>query len=139
MFYFLFQSRADVANDPVVLWMTGGPGCSSELAVFYEQGPYKINKDMTLTETEWGWGEHYIHTFPLYVLSDPHSRGLQDKYHTMIFVDQPINTGFSYSTDDEDRVFDEDTVGNDMLDFIWELFSAHPELAGRPFFVTGKI
>ena len=116
MFYFLFQSRSDSANDPVVLWMTGGPGCSSELAVFYEQGPYKINKDMTLTETEWGW----------------------DKFHTMIFVDQPINTGFSYSTDAEDRVYDEETVGNDMLDFIYELFSAHPELAGRPFFVTGE-
>lgn len=57
--------------------------------MFYEQGPYKINNDMSLTETEWGW----------------------DKFHTMIFVDQPINTGFSYSSDDEDRVFDEENVG----------------------------
>lgn len=59
----------------VVLWMTGGPGCSSELAVFYENGPYSINHDMTLTETKYGW----------------------DRFHTTIFVDQPINTGFSYS------------------------------------------
>ena len=40
-----------------------------------ENGPYSINHDMTLTETEFGW----------------------DKYHTTIFFDQPINTGFSYS------------------------------------------
>ena len=58
MFYFSFESRSLKADDPVVLWMTGiesrcivsrvlqlmltltalfagGPGCSSELAVFY--------------------------------------------------------------------------------------------------------
>ena len=63
------------ATCSVVLWMTGGPGCSSELAVFYENGPYSINHDMSLTETQFGW----------------------DRFHTTIFVDQPINTGFSYS------------------------------------------
>lgn len=40
MFYFYFKSRSTTpSKDPVVLWMTGGPGCSSELAVFYENGP----------------------------------------------------------------------------------------------------
>jgi carboxypeptidase C (cathepsin A) len=55
--------------------MTGGPGCSSELAVFFENGPYSINHDMTLSETQYGW----------------------DRFHTTIFVDQPVNTGFSFS------------------------------------------
>lgn len=36
MFFFYFESRSeDSSKDPLVLWMTGGPGCSSELAVFY--------------------------------------------------------------------------------------------------------
>lgn len=37
-FFFYFQARVDPENAPVVLWMTGGPGCSSELAVFFENG-----------------------------------------------------------------------------------------------------
>ena len=54
MFFFHFQSRTDVdSTDPVVVWMTGGPGCSSELAVFYENGPFHINDDLSLKVTEY--------------------------------------------------------------------------------------
>ncbi|KAK8574529.1 hypothetical protein V6N13_034210 [Hibiscus sabdariffa] len=41
MFYFFFESR-NSKEDPVVIWLTGGPGCSSELALFYENGPFTI-------------------------------------------------------------------------------------------------
>ncbi|KAI3426072.1 hypothetical protein D9Q98_008040 [Chlorella vulgaris] len=117
MFFFYFQARKDPDNAPVVLWHTGGPGCSSELAVFFENGPWTINPaDLTLNETEHGW----------------------DVNHHMIFVDQPINTGFSYSEDERDRCYDEDCVANDMVDFLGEFFKARSELQGRPFFVTGE-
>lgn len=56
----------------------------------------------------------------------------------MIFVDQPINTGFSYSDDDNDRCYDEACVSNDMLDFMQALYAARPELQKRPFYVTGE-
>lgn len=56
MFFFYFQARSDPENAPVVLWMTGGPGCSSELAVFFENGPWTINPDdLSLTETKHGY------------------------------------------------------------------------------------
>lgn len=55
MFYFFFESRGSKADDPVVLWMTGGPGCSSELAVFSENGPFKITDNLTLVWNEYGW------------------------------------------------------------------------------------
>lgn len=54
MFYFFFESRSN-KNDPVVIWLTGGPGCSSELALFYENGPFKISKNMSLVWNDFGW------------------------------------------------------------------------------------
>lgn len=116
MFYFYFQARTAKGDEPVVLWMTGGPGCSSELAVFFENGPFEIQPNLTTTLTEFGW----------------------DNTADMIYVDQPINTGFSYSDDPRDEVHDEKGVSNDMLDFLNELFLAHPEFQGRDFYVTGE-
>ncbi|KAK9127522.1 hypothetical protein Syun_016319 [Stephania yunnanensis] len=54
MFYFFFESR-NSQKDPVVIWLTGGPGCSSELAIFYENGPFTIAKNMSLLWNEYGW------------------------------------------------------------------------------------
>lgn len=54
MFYFFFESR-NSKKDPVVIWLTGGPGCSSELALFYENGPFSIEKNMSLVWNEYGW------------------------------------------------------------------------------------
>ena len=57
MFYFFFESRKKKDDAPVVIWLTGGPGCSSELAMFYENGPFKIDKNMSLAWNEYGWDQ----------------------------------------------------------------------------------
>lgn len=54
MFYFFFESRGS-KDDPVVIWLTGGPGCSSELALFYENGPFTIADNMSLLWNDHGW------------------------------------------------------------------------------------
>jgi len=55
MFYFFFESRDSPKDDPVVIWLTGGPGCGSELALFYENGPFHIADDLSLVWNQYGW------------------------------------------------------------------------------------
>ncbi|KAM3302957.1 serine carboxypeptidase-like [Capsicum chacoense] len=115
MFYFFFESRSN-NNDPVVIWLTGGPGCSSELALFYENGPFKISDDMSLVWNDFGW----------------------DKVSNLIYVDQPTGTGFSYTSDESDIRHDETGVSNDLYDFLQAFFKAHPEYVKNDFYITGE-
>ncbi|WOG87640.1 hypothetical protein DCAR_0206870 [Daucus carota subsp. sativus] len=115
MFYFFFESRQSKA-DPVVIWLTGGPGCSSELAMFYENGPFHVANNLSLTWNDFGW----------------------DKVSNLIYVDQPIGTGFSYSSDDDDIRHSEEGVSNDLYDFLQEFFKAHPQYVKNDFYITGE-
>ncbi|PKI51938.1 hypothetical protein CRG98_027590 [Punica granatum] len=115
MFYFFFESRVS-KDDPVVIWLTGGPGCSGALALFYENGPFHISSDLSLTWNDYGW----------------------DKVSNIIFVDQPTGTGFSYSSDSSDLRQDETGVSNDLYDFLQAFFTKHPDLVKNDFFITGE-
>merc|ERR1712110_879464 len=77
LFYWLMKSRGDKDKDPLVFWLSGGPGCSSELAVFYENGPFHIKKDgidrFSLVKNEFSWNTNA----------------------NVVYMDQPVGTGFS--------------------------------------------
>lgn len=49
------QARNNSDKAPLALWLTGGPGCSSELAVFVENGPYQLNDKGEVEEREFAW------------------------------------------------------------------------------------
>ncbi|GER39437.1 serine carboxypeptidase [Striga asiatica] len=115
MFYFFFESRSN-KSDPVVIWLTGGPGCSSELALFYENGPFHVTDNLTLALNDFGW----------------------DKVSNLIYVDQPIGTGFSYSSEKDYIRHDEEGVSNDLYDFLQAFFKVHPQLTGNDFYITGE-
>ncbi|ONK71865.1 uncharacterized protein A4U43_C04F13180 [Asparagus officinalis] len=115
MFYFFFESRHN-KEDPVVIWLTGGPGCSSELALFYENGPFTIAKNLSLEWNNFGW----------------------DQASNLIYVDQPTGTGFSYSSDKRDTRHSEKGVSNDLYDFLQAFFGEHPELVKNDFYITGE-
>lgn len=79
-FYFwAFESRNDPKTDPVVLWLNGGPGCSSFTGLLMELGPCNAvdpaqhGKPGT-ERNPWAWNNNA----------------------TMIFLDQPVGVGYSY-------------------------------------------
>ena len=50
------QSQNNPKSDPVVLWMNGGPGCSSDLGMLTEHGPFRVQDDgATLLYNPFSW------------------------------------------------------------------------------------
>eukprot|EP00949_MAST-11_sp_MAST-11-sp1_P003566 g3566.t1 len=113
-FYWFFESRGDPANDPVILWLTGGPGCSSEVALFGENGPCKVNEEGTNTTLNpYSWNANA----------------------NLLYVDQPTGTGFSYGLGLDHN---EKGVATDMYDFLQQFFKAHPNYAKLDFYAVGE-
>ena len=73
--YWLVESQGNPATDPVAFWTNGGPGCSGLLGAFTEQGPFRPNKDLTLSYNEYSW----------------------NTVANMVFIEAPCGVGFSYS------------------------------------------
>ncbi|XP_004506097.1 serine carboxypeptidase-like [Cicer arietinum] len=116
MFYFFFESQNNTRDDPVVIWLTGGPGCSGEIALFYENGPFHISDKSQLVPNNYSW----------------------NKASNIIFVDQPIGTGFSYTLDDNDYSRDVTSISNYLYDFLQEFFKQHPDFVKNDFYITGE-
>jgi cathepsin A (carboxypeptidase C) len=115
-FYWAFSSRNDPANDPVVLWMTGGPGCSSMLALLTENGPCSVNKEVQTQNNIYSWTANA----------------------TVIWIDQPAGTGFSYGSFPDDYDHDETGVARDMFAFLQLWFKNHENLLDNEFYVFGE-
>lgn len=119
LFYWFFESRSSPETDPFVLWMTGGPGCSSLVALFYENGPYHISKTGPLTN------------FTL----NPYS---WNTAANILFIDQPVGAGYSYADPGDPGVFTEKAMAENMWEFFQNFFVAYPKYSKLQFFIFGE-
>merc|ERR1719421_1508244 len=117
----MFEAKnAKPEESPVLIWLNGGPGCSSMMGLMTENGPCSVNSD----------GSKDADGKPSTTLN-PHS------WHNkanVIWVEQPAGTGFSTGGWDTN----EEEVGEDMHAFLVELFKQLPQYAKLPLFISGE-
>ncbi|GAU23680.1 hypothetical protein TSUD_304550 [Trifolium subterraneum] len=80
VFYYFIESENNPKEDPLLLWLTGGPGCSALSGLVFEIGPLTFIND------------EYNGSLPNLALRS-HS---WTKVSNIIFLDLPVGTGFSY-------------------------------------------
>jgi len=113
LFYWFFESRSDPANDPVVLWLNGGPGCSSLTGLFMELGPSSINAKVETVYNPSSWNAKA----------------------NVIFLDQPVNVGYSYSSKSVSNTV---AAGKDIYALLTLFFKQFPQYAKQPFHIAGE-
>ncbi|KAF8096438.1 hypothetical protein N665_0308s0012 [Sinapis alba] len=121
MFYYFIKSENNPQEDPLLIWLTGGPGCSSLFGLLFENGPLALKFEVyngstpSLVSTTYSW----------------------TKMANIIFLDQPVGSGFSYSrTPLVDKVSDTGEVKR-IHEFLQKWLSKHPQFYANPFYVAG--
>ncbi|KAL9227497.1 hypothetical protein vseg_003180 [Gypsophila vaccaria] len=123
LYYYFVESERNPSKDPVVLWLNGGPGCSSFDGFVYEHGPFNFEKPKTTG------GLPKLHL-------NPYS---WSKVSNIIYLDSPAGTGYSYSLNqsDYDNVGDLNTA-SDTHTFLLKWFDIYQEFTKNPFFIAGE-
>ncbi|KAA0053807.1 serine carboxypeptidase-like 45 [Cucumis melo var. makuwa] len=112
-YYFVEAQTPQPTSKPLVLWLNGGPGCSSVgVGAFIEHGPFKINGEVLV----------------------------KNEYKAnMLYVESPAGVGFSYSSNKSFyfKIDDKITARDNML-FLQNWFDKFPEYKNADFYITGE-
>ncbi|KAL4277904.1 hypothetical protein GQ457_03G006900 [Hibiscus cannabinus] len=117
LFYYFAEAEADPASKPLVLWLNGGPGCSSlGVGAFSENGPFRPSGEV-LVKNKYSW----------------------TREANMLYLESPIGVGFSFSADDSSyEDVNDKTTARDNLVFLQNWFLKFPHYRNRSLFITGE-
>ncbi|GAB2234622.1 hypothetical protein Droror1_Dr00003879 [Drosera rotundifolia] len=122
LFYYFVESESNPKEDPVVLWLNGGPGCSSFDGFVYEHGPFNF---------EAAKQREVLPTLHL----NPYS---WSKVSNIIYLDSPAGVGLSYSQHSEDYITGDLKTASDSHTFLLKWFELYSEYLHNPFFIAGE-
>lgn len=109
MWFWFFEARSNASTAPLALWLNGGPGCSSMIGLFQENGPCRfVNGSDEPSLNPYSW----------------------NNYANMLYVDQPIGTGFSFGDDEATSTV---TAAPFVWKFMQAFFDAFPTYESREF------
>ncbi|XP_020202864.1 serine carboxypeptidase-like 34 [Cajanus cajan] len=120
LFYWFFEATHKPQHKPVLLWLNGGPGCSSigageteELGPFFPQNSYRPK--LKLNPYSW------------------------NNAANLLFLESPVGVGFSYTNTSSDLDELGDTItAKDSHTFIVKWFKRFPQFKSHKFFISGE-
>ncbi|XP_055593624.1 retinoid-inducible serine carboxypeptidase-like [Uranotaenia lowii] len=116
MFYWLYYTTAEDVTDyyerPLVIWLQGGPGASSMYGNFEELGPQTLE----LEDRNHTWVKHY----------------------NVLFIDNPVGTGFSYVEDKSLLTKTNAEIADDLVTFTKEFYARNPEFKNTPLHIYAE-
>mmetsp|Transcript_6525 Transcript_6525/g.10489 ORF Transcript_6525/g.10489 Transcript_6525/m.10489 type:complete len:363 (+) Transcript_6525:42-1130(+) len=113
--YIFVESQGDKDADPILIWLNGGPGCSSLLGFFTEHGPF-LTDGTTFEENEHAW----------------------NKRANVLYIESPAGVGFSTTSDTEWDT--NDTLSaEDLYAAVADWFSKFDSFAqGKELYISGE-
>ncbi|GAB4838354.1 hypothetical protein Ancab_027888 [Ancistrocladus abbreviatus] len=122
LFYYFIESERDPVTDPLILWLCGGPGCSGLSSILFEIGPIKINVE--------AWNG----SLPSLIVN----RYSWTKVANILFIDQPVGTGFSYATSQSAYNTSDTQSVDHVYTFLRKWITYHPRFISNPLYIGGN-
>ncbi|KAJ7979598.1 Carboxypeptidase [Quillaja saponaria] len=119
LFYWFTQAITSPQNKPLLLWLNGGPGCSSvAYGASEEIGPFRLNKTgSSLYLNKYSWNTEA----------------------NILFLESPAGVGFSYTNTSSDLKDSGDKrTAQDALVFLIRWMSRFPQYKYRDFYIAGE-
>ena len=115
--YWFVESQSNPAKDPVVLWLNGGPGASSLIGFWTENGPFRVQKDgKTLVKDPYSW----------------------NTLANVLYLESPVRVGYSYDDHEAITTFTDDLTAQDNYLALEQFFRKFPQFSNNSFYMTGE-
>ncbi|KAJ8687306.1 hypothetical protein QAD02_023100 [Eretmocerus hayati] len=116
LFFWFIEAETNPESAPVVLWLQGGPGSTSMIGLFAENGPFSVTSNITLDFRKYSW----------------------HKNHSVIYLDNPVAAGYSFTNSDDGYADDAIDIGQGILSMLIQFFDLFPQYQRNEFYVTGE-